>query len=264
MDPQELIQILRDAGIEELDRSVVDQFLACGEKCVKPLLDVVRSDDDAASTARALTLLGEIGDVDLLYEITMHFLQDEGEEDAVNQMAEWAFQRLIARRPVEALAEIRRLAATADPFLLSDLARHLSYAAGVPGRAETLLTFADRLDDPDFEADDRASIVAAMTTTASIMDGPHSELATSIRNRYGKHLNPETRRLLREVDEAVLKEPYTAEERPDVYQVFCPALIEEEAGPYLRDEPKIGRNDPCWCGSGKKYKKCHLTADEAR
>jgi preprotein translocase subunit SecA len=20
---------------------------------------------------------------------------------------------------------------------------------------------------------------------------------------------------------------------------------------------QIGRNDPCWCGSGKKYKKCH-------
>jgi preprotein translocase subunit SecA len=24
-----------------------------------------------------------------------------------------------------------------------------------------------------------------------------------------------------------------------------------------RDEPKIGRNEPCWCGSGKKFKKCH-------
>jgi preprotein translocase subunit SecA len=24
-----------------------------------------------------------------------------------------------------------------------------------------------------------------------------------------------------------------------------------------RDEPKLGRNDPCWCGSGKKFKKCH-------
>ncbi len=23
------------------------------------------------------------------------------------------------------------------------------------------------------------------------------------------------------------------------------------------DKEKIGRNDPCWCGSGKKYKKCH-------
>ena len=24
-----------------------------------------------------------------------------------------------------------------------------------------------------------------------------------------------------------------------------------------REQPKIGRNDPCPCGSGKKYKKCH-------
>jgi SEC-C motif-containing protein len=26
--------------------------------------------------------------------------------------------------------------------------------------------------------------------------------------------------------------------------------------PYVRETPKIGRNDPCPCGSGKKYKKC--------
>ncbi|MGD2063676.1 MAG: SEC-C metal-binding domain-containing protein [Nitrospirota bacterium] len=26
--------------------------------------------------------------------------------------------------------------------------------------------------------------------------------------------------------------------------------------------PKVGRNDPCPCGSGRKYKKCHLRADE--
>ena len=25
--------------------------------------------------------------------------------------------------------------------------------------------------------------------------------------------------------------------------------------------PKIGRNDPCWCGSGKKYKRCHWRED---
>ncbi len=25
---------------------------------------------------------------------------------------------------------------------------------------------------------------------------------------------------------------------------------------------KLGRNDPCWCGSGKKYKKCHEEFDE--
>jgi preprotein translocase subunit SecA len=27
--------------------------------------------------------------------------------------------------------------------------------------------------------------------------------------------------------------------------------------PIVRDAPKVGRNDPCPCGSGKKYKKCH-------
>ena len=26
---------------------------------------------------------------------------------------------------------------------------------------------------------------------------------------------------------------------------------------YRRDQPKVGRNEPCPCGSGKKYKKCH-------
>ena len=25
--------------------------------------------------------------------------------------------------------------------------------------------------------------------------------------------------------------------------------------------PKLGRNDPCWCGRGKKYKKCHWKSD---
>ncbi len=31
-----------------------------------------------------------------------------------------------------------------------------------------------------------------------------------------------------------------------------------EGGTYLRSTPKLGRNDPCVCGSGKKYKKCCL------
>ena len=29
--------------------------------------------------------------------------------------------------------------------------------------------------------------------------------------------------------------------------------------PFVRDQPKVGRNDPCWCGSGKKFKRCHGT-----
>ncbi len=29
------------------------------------------------------------------------------------------------------------------------------------------------------------------------------------------------------------------------------------AGPAAQSGPKLGRNDPCYCGSGKKYKRCH-------
>ena len=35
------------------------------------------------------------------------------------------------------------------------------------------------------------------------------------------------------------------------------AATSESPEPYRRDAPKVGRNDPCPCGSGKKYKKCH-------
>ena len=35
------------------------------------------------------------------------------------------------------------------------------------------------------------------------------------------------------------------------------ALNEANQRPYVRTDKKIGRNEPCPCGSGKKYKKCH-------
>ncbi len=50
-------------------------------------------------------------------------------------------------------------------------------------------------------------------------------------------------------------------------QVFQQARAQKEAAsaygssqaaePMVRDQPKVGRNDPCPCGSGKKYKRCH-------
>ena len=49
-----------------------------------------------------------------------------------------------------------------------------------------------------------------------------------------------------------------------------PAAAQERRPPVVqpvkRDQPKVGRNDPCPCGSGKKYKKCHGSAegDDAR
>jgi hypothetical protein len=38
------------------------------------------------------------------------------------------------------------------------------------------------------------------------------------------------------------------------------------AGAFRAEAPPaaVGRNDLCWCGSGRKYKRCHLDADRRK
>jgi len=38
--------------------------------------------------------------------------------------------------------------------------------------------------------------------------------------------------------------------------------VQNQIAPIIRAGPRVGRNDPCPCGSGKKYKKCHLPLEE--
>lgn len=52
-----------------------------------------------------------------------------------------------------------------------------------------------------------------------------------------------------EVEEDFPDEPVLVQEPPPYYD-------DGPTMPLVRIEPKIGRNDPCPCGSGKKYKKC--------
>ena len=35
------------------------------------------------------------------------------------------------------------------------------------------------------------------------------------------------------------------------------AAEEPQVETFVREQPKVGRNEPCPCGSGKKYKQCH-------
>jgi preprotein translocase subunit SecA len=54
---------------------------------------------------------------------------------------------------------------------------------------------------------------------------------------------------------------YQTQARDAGYQV-----VKREKGKGVelrRDMPKVGRNDPCPCGSGKKYKHCHMKEDTA-
>jgi SEC-C motif/Protein of unknown function (DUF2384) len=103
------------------------------------------------------------------------------------------------------------------------------------------------------------------------------ELAASLASRYGERLGKSDRKLLDSaldgryvpllnkleiaghtleevcLERALLGPPDEGEELPE-------DEMEEELD--VEPPPKPGRNDPCWCGSGKKYKKCHMTSDE--
>ena len=51
------------------------------------------------------------------------------------------------------------------------------------------------------------------------------------------------------------------EEAPPAHQQQQRPKAAQHVAP-VRTGPRVGRNDPCPCGSGKKYKKCHMPIDE--
>ena len=54
---------------------------------------------------------------------------------------------------------------------------------------------------------------------------------------------------------------YGADEEAAQAQALAAQGVGVLAAPATRDEPKVGRNDPCPCGSGKKFKQCHGRLD---
>ena len=60
------------------------------------------------------------------------------------------------------------------------------------------------------------------------------------------------------VDQSKMKfEHAQSQAAPPPAQQNNDATASDTAQPYTRDMPKVGRNEPCPCGSGKKYKRCH-------
>src|SRR5581483_535151 len=115
----------------------------------------------------------------------------------------------------------------------------------------------------------------------------HEVRANQVLNKYERLLSKDGRAFLREaLDDPNAYEPMLlAEALPefDIEDICLHGVLMEEDDEDEDDEfaedlddwdededadeeeeelPKPGRNDPCLCGSGKKYKKCHLQADE--
>ena len=108
---------------------------------------------------------------------------------------------------------------------------------------------------------------ARFTDAARYPDGEESPLLSTLLLAYENHPDPELR---------PFNKPLTNELRQqlvatavigikEIYDVFSAERglfqgrtyqLDDAPGVFMRSQPKVGRNDPCPCGSGKKFKKC--------
>ena len=88
---------------------------------------------------------------------------------------------------------------------------------------------------------------------------------SNIRIRQDEEIRQEEERRRQEAEAQLARAQFKHDEAsPLLSEGDAPADVPEEANgaednqkPFVRDEQKVGRNDPCPCGSGKKFKHCH-------
>lgn len=73
-----------------------------------------------------------------------------------------------------------------------------------------------------------------------------------------RELSAEEQRRVAEIGEQIFAEPHLWDDL--VPPNPPPEVAPGDVPPPAKKRP--GRNEPCWCGSGRKYKHCHLRADE--
>jgi hypothetical protein len=267
--PHRLLHEMWIASTGEVERETIEAVLERGADMAPLLTGILNllgedllDDVDDALVARAISLLGEIGDPAAVPALARFFPLDD---ETFSHAASWAFQRIAFRRPVEALHELEQLIPSAGAFDLASVAQQVCMMPATPGRVEALLAIEARL--PEFHGAALTAVAVALITATYVMEGLDSLLGARLLRDHGERLPGEARKQLKSIRSELKDDgPYVAEEdTASIFDICCPGFDPaEEDEPYVRPEPKLGRNDPCWCGSGKKYKKCHLAADESR
>ena len=111
-------------------------------------------------------------------------------------------------------------------------------------------------------------VTTSMASVAGIDELPVHERAAPIVLEQQPHVMAKLREL---IEEDVREAAMTAETAAIIFkpsqvviEAFHAALSGtrpgEKQGTIVHDQPKPGRNEPCPCGSGKKFKKCHGAA----
>jgi tetratricopeptide (TPR) repeat protein len=279
--PLRLIEEMLADG--ELDSGTVDAMIAEGPSIVPLLVGVMRAwaqdyldEDEDVDLENALALLGETGSP---AEIR-HLMEFVGLENGVASGASsWALGRIIERFPVESARFIESIAAglgSAERLKVAEMAmRHPAFDPD--GRL--LARLGENIEWMSQE--DRDGFVPLLIgAMAGARGSAGINIGRSVLRRQSGLLSRGARR--ESEDYLDLFGHGGIAPRPPgvspwtVYDICAGQATwggdgeddEEEDDEFLpppepiRNAPKPGRNDPCWCNSGRKYKKCHLEADE--
>jgi hypothetical protein len=229
--------------------------------------------DESASLL--IALLGETAGPELIDDLI-----DDTQYPITESLwhGQWAVRRIAQRHPAEAFERLKAIGGKLDATGRCFVAEQLYFLPPeITGRKAAILSLLDDFPQPAVESESAAHLLLTVSTLMALMHSPMD--ARAVMEKHQRRLPKDGREwldealgeeqewlpllIMRGIDELTVEQvctdlallPVNDDDGPD--EDFDDDYVEPVVAP-----PKPGRNEPCWCGSGKKYKKCHLTADE--
>ena len=243
--------------------------------------DALREPGRTSETTTVLLVaaLGVVGESALVPQLVG--MVAETEVDFATH-AQWALVQMLRRLPGETFEALREVAVgrpaawrTVVADLYATMPNEQRVTDGLLALTEGLEEIADEADAGYLmvllerelrgrsggEAGQRIQAMADSLLHGEALD--HHDMYASTGEKFETSLESEklTKRTLEQV---VIDKSLFEVDSPDGFDELEELMEMPDLEPVRRETPKIGRNDACWCGSGKKYKKCHLDADEGR
>jgi tetratricopeptide (TPR) repeat protein len=270
--PYRLLNDMQVQARDDIDAGLLQEILANSARVIPVWRAALRewgNFEDALSPRACAVIaatLGEMAGPEVLDDLLELGAFDDVE---ISLHAQWAIWRLGQKYPAETLEHFRAATPSASCVRRCNLADQMDLLPDTPGRedalADLLQGFAGFADQPD-------AAYLLMTVAYALDESGQDERARELLAQNEAALPKRGRKTLRELKETEdgFVPFLTAHgiDELDIEGVCLERYLmdedeedeEEEESPPPRFKP--GRNDPCWCGSGKKYKKCHLAADE--
>lgn len=279
MSPQELVHRLREVD-GKVPEALQTQVLAADRAIVPDLIAILeealtdREVDHGWTPAHAAKLLGMLGGVQavpVLLRLLEHSevidVYHKEAADALVMLGKPAIDACLEAYPTTnkddmraGIASVLSRCATKDERGYQTL---LDFFAQSPelgaiylaeyGDARAIPALSQMFDAlPVNDQDDSVVSNHVFVELRSAIEELGGQLTASQRAKADRADAPR-RRFAAQMQEAVKR---IAVQQQPIAQAS--SFSSESGGSIIRKPRKVGRNEPCWCGSGKKYKKCHL------